>query len=433
MGRTYVIGEYSEKYLKKLKSEEQYGTTGILLGQITPMKTYIIFAARTPVNDPVGPRDNPNEMNASDIEWVSEHARQVSRMLPGGILVLGVFLIRPPKMTKEEAQDIFRKLATAVETAVAKERLWSFSEEELPERVVLQVYADSKKMKLRTYDVHNPQTPIKVLDCKSSSLTSAWQVVETTINVDIHIPLPECQFDKCSLKGLNLWAKQIQKSSYLINGHFKDPDSVIGEGSKKKLPMEIQLLSAPALISTEDTKALIQSCGSCITVKGTIRCRAYLHGSKTKIKDAVQALKRDVLNTVFIRCEMVFEEQILNKNVGGDSESHKAPHRVFASILPSGVAFCDYGFSDEGSKELEERYKELLDYDLHPEQLDRAEETLLEELEVKPSAEQEPEAEFKPEEEDIESGFNYKGVAAAASVGVIAVAISVIYFGNFIG
>ncbi|XP_067893482.1 protein odr-4 homolog [Heterodontus francisci] len=436
MGRSYVIGEYSEKYLKKLKAEERYGTTGVLLGQITPLKTYIIFAARTPLKDQADlPPENPDEMNANDIDWVSEHARQVSRMLPGGILVLGVFLIRPPKMSKEEAQDIFRRLATAVEAAVAKERLWSFTEEEPPERVVLQVYADSKKMKVRAYDLHNPQTPIKTLDCKSSSLTAAWQVVEATITVDVTIPLPvsaEDQFDKSSLKGLNSWAKQIMQCSYLINGQYKEPENVMGEGSKKKSPVEIQFLTAPVPISDDEVDALIEDCASSVAVKGTVRCRAYLQGSKSKVKDAIQSLKRDVLNTVFIRCEMVFEDQILNKNVGGDSTSHKAPHRVFASILPSGVAFCDYGFSDEGSKELEERYKELLDYDLHPAQLDRTEEIMLQELGNKTI--QEEEISIKAEEQEIiDTGFKYKGVAAAASVGVIAVAVSVIYFGNFIG
>ncbi|XP_041064747.1 protein odr-4 homolog isoform X3 [Carcharodon carcharias] len=447
MGRSYVIGEYSEKYLKKLKAEERYGTTGILLGQITPVKTYIVFAARTPLKDHAElPPENPNEMNANDIEWVSEHARQVSRMLPGGILVLGVFLIRPSKMTKEEAHDIFRKLATAVEAAVTKERLWSFTEEEPAERVVLQVYADSKKMKVRAYDLHNPQ------------------------------------------KGLNSWAKQIMHSSYLINGQFKEPENLIGEGSKKKLPVEVQFLTAPVPIADGEVDALIEDCGSSVTVKGTVRCRAYLHGSKSKVKDAIQSLKRDVLNTVFIRCQMVFEDQILNKNVDGDSSSLKAPHRVFAPVLPSGVAFCDYGFSDEGNKELEEHFKELLDYELNPAQLDRTEEVMLEEM----GTEGIQDLLKKPEEQEIiETGFKYKdtqelpsaqpqqpvepeeekelehstdetapsfdmtfaascpdtsaerileaivelahGVAAAAGVGVIAVAVSVIYFGNFIG
>ncbi|XP_041064726.1 protein odr-4 homolog isoform X1 [Carcharodon carcharias] len=492
MGRSYVIGEYSEKYLKKLKAEERYGTTGILLGQITPVKTYIVFAARTPLKDHAElPPENPNEMNANDIEWVSEHARQVSRMLPGGILVLGVFLIRPSKMTKEEAHDIFRKLATAVEAAVTKERLWSFTEEEPAERVVLQVYADSKKMKVRAYDLHNPQTPIKMLDCKPSSLTAPWQIMEATINVDVNIPVPvaaEHKFDKDSLKGLNSWAKQIMHSSYLINGQFKEPENLIGEGSKKKLPVEVQFLTAPVPIADGEVDALIEDCGSSVTVKGTVRCRAYLHGSKSKVKDAIQSLKRDVLNTVFIRCQMVFEDQILNKNVDGDSSSLKAPHRVFAPVLPSGVAFCDYGFSDEGNKELEEHFKELLDYELNPAQLDRTEEVMLEEM----GTEGIQDLLKKPEEQEIiETGFKYKdtqelpsaqpqqpvepeeekelehstdetapsfdmtfaascpdtsaerileaivelahGVAAAAGVGVIAVAVSVIYFGNFIG
>ncbi|XP_032884100.1 protein odr-4 homolog isoform X1 [Amblyraja radiata] len=434
MGKTYLLGEYSEKYLKKLKGEERYGTTGVLLGQATSSKTYIIFAARTPLKDQAElPPDKPDEMNASDIEWMAEHARQVSRMLPGGILVLGIFLIRPAKMSKEEAQDIFRKLTNAVESAVAKERLWNFAEDEPPERIVLQVYADSKKMKLRTFDIHNPQTPPKLLDYKSNSLTSAWQLVEATINVDIHIPVAataENQLEKNSLKGLNIWAKQMMQSNYLIGGYYKDAESIIGEGSKKKTPVEIQFLTSPPEINPDDTVAVIESCGSGIYVKGTVRCRAYLHGSKAKVKDAIQSLKRDVLNTVYVRCEMVCEDRIVNKGGdAGDSATHRAPHRVFASTLPSGVAFCDYGFSDEGSKDLEERYKELLDYDLHPAQLERVEETMLEEMGVSPTKEPELKL-FEEDEVEViaETGFKYTGMAAAAGVGVIAIAVSVIVY-----
>ncbi|XP_069794334.1 protein odr-4 homolog isoform X4 [Narcine bancroftii] len=387
MGKTYIIGEYSEKYLKKLKAEERYGTTGILLGQVTPMKTYIIFAAQTPLKDQAElPPDNPDEMNASDIEWVSEHARQVARMLPGGILVLGVFLIRPAKMSKEAARDIFWK------------------------------------------------TPTKLLECKSSNLSSAWQLVEATVNVDINIPVTTAdnQFDKVLLKGLKMWAKHMMQSSYLINGNYKDPESIIGEGGKKKLPVEVQFLSSSAPASSDETSALIQRCNSSIAVKGTVHCRAYLHGSKTKVKDGVLSLKRDVLNTVFVRCEMVFEDQILNRNAdAGDSTRHKAPHRVFASILPSSVAFCDYGFSDEGSKDLEERFKELLDYDLHPGQVERTEKVVLEEMGINTGPGQE-QALLKEEEEEItDTGFNYTGMAAAAGVGVIAVTASVVYY--FIG
>lgn len=36
-------------------------------------------------------------------------------------------------------------MTNAVESAVAKERLWNFAEDEPPERIVLQIYADSKK------------------------------------------------------------------------------------------------------------------------------------------------------------------------------------------------------------------------------------------------------------------------------------------------
>uniref|UniRef100_A0A4W3JDQ4 Protein odr-4 homolog n=2 Tax=Callorhinchus milii TaxID=7868 RepID=A0A4W3JDQ4_CALMI len=389
MGRSYVLGEYSERYLKKLKAEEKYGTTGILLGQITSTKTYIIFAARTPPKEPqasAGDSPSTNELEATDVDWVCEHARQVSRMLPGGVVIIGVFLIRPPNMTKEEAQDIFRKLATGVENSIVKERIWSLMAEESTERIVLQIYADSKILKLRTYDVQNPESAIKTLEVKPSPLTSTWPQVEGSLSVDVRIPLPTTNvshLDKDTMSGLSTWAQQILHSSYLVNGRLRDQDTELVEGQKKKTSLKVQFLLPPGFNPASQTTAVIQTCASSITVKGVIHCRAYLHGSKTKVKDAILALKRDALNTVSVRCQMVFEDQIMNKGAraGSDAAGLKAPRRVFASILPSNVAMCDYMFDDEGDKELQERFKELLDFEIQLTQVDKAEEILLEEQE----------------------------------------------------
>ena len=44
-----------------------------------------------------------------------------------------------------------------------------------------------------------------------------------------------------------------------------------------------------------------------------MKCRAYIHSNRPKVKDAVQAVKRDILNTVADRCEILFEDLLLNE------------------------------------------------------------------------------------------------------------------------
>ncbi|MEQ2204729.1 hypothetical protein XENOCAPTIV_017757 [Xenoophorus captivus] len=58
------------------------------------------MATRTPQND-----ESADAEKSVDKEWVSEHARQVSRMLPGGLSVLGVFII-----SESDAKDTLTTL-----------------------------------------------------------------------------------------------------------------------------------------------------------------------------------------------------------------------------------------------------------------------------------------------------------------------------------
>ncbi|VFV28944.1 chromosome 1 open reading frame isoform cra_b [Lynx pardinus] len=247
-------------------------------------------------------------------------------MLPGGLLVLGVFIITTLEMGND-FQNALRRLVFAMEKSMNKRRLWNFTEEEVSERVTLHVCSSTKKIFCRTYDIHDPKSSAKPADWKyQNGLSTSWLSLECTVHINIHIPLSTTSvsytLEKNTKNGLVRWAKQIENGVYLINGQVKDEDCDLLEGQKKSSRgnvqatshcFDVKVLTHLLLNSDRRSTATVQICSGSVNLKGAVKCRAYIHSSKPKVKDAVQAMKRDILNTVADRCEILFEDLLLNE------------------------------------------------------------------------------------------------------------------------
>ncbi|POI31212.1 hypothetical protein CIB84_005037, partial [Bambusicola thoracicus] len=109
MGRTYFVEEAVGQYLSDLSVKFKPYVTGLLIGQCSPQRDYIIRAARTPPKEEQKEGNtSPSKLDSIDEEWFTAHASQISRMLPGGLLVLGVFIIATPELSKD-SQNALRR------------------------------------------------------------------------------------------------------------------------------------------------------------------------------------------------------------------------------------------------------------------------------------------------------------------------------------
>lgn len=391
MGRTYIVEETIGQYLSNLGLQGKSFVSGLLIGQCSPQKDYVILATRTP------PKEEKNEnlkhpkdqLESLDEEWATEHANQVSRMLPGGLLVLGVFIITTLEMGND-FQNTLRRLVFAVEKSMNKKRLWSFTEEEVSDRVTLHICSSTKKILCRTYDIHDPKSSAKPADWKyQTGLSTSWLPLECTVHINIHIPLSTTSvsytLEKNTKNGLARWAKQIENGVYLINGQVKAEDCDLLEGQKKprgnaqasSCSFDVRVLTQLLLNSDHRSTATVQICSGSVNLKGAVKCRAYVHSNKPKVKDAVQAVKRDILNTVADRCEILFEDLLLNEipeKKDSEKEFHILPHRVFVPIPGSTVMLCDYKFGDESAEEIRDHFIEMLDHRIQIQDLEITEE-----------------------------------------------------------
>ncbi|XP_045308662.1 protein odr-4 homolog [Leopardus geoffroyi] len=455
MGRTYIVEEAVGQYLSNLNLQGKAFVSGLLIGQCSSQKDYVILATRTP------PKEEQNEnlkhqqkakLDNLDEEWATEHANQVSRMLPGGLLVLGVFIITTLEMGND-FQNALRRLVFAMEKSMNKRRLWNFTEEEVSERVTLHVCSSTKKIFCRTYDIHDPKSSAKPADWKyQNGLSTSWLSLECTVHINIHIPLSTTSvsytLEKNTKNGLVRWAKQIENGVYLINGQVKDEDCDLLEGQKKSSRgnvqatshcFDVKVLTHLLLNSDRRSTATVQICSGSVNLKGAVKCRAYIHSSKPKVKDAVQAMKRDILNTVADRCEILFEDLLLNEvpeKKDSEKEFHILPHRVFVPIPGSTIMLCDYKFGDESAEEMRDHFIEMLDHMIQIEDLEIAEEinTACMRYSVNTEASLDSTDDEHPEK-PIKTRIILKiqqniGVIAAVAVAVLAAGISFHYFSD---
>ncbi|KAM6262256.1 protein odr-4 homolog isoform 2-T2 [Porphyrio hochstetteri] len=390
MGRTYFVEEAIGQYLSDLSTKSKPYVTGLLIGQCSQQRDYVLRAVRTPPKEEQkGDSISPSTLASVDEEWITTHASQVSRMLPGGLLVLGVFIIATPELSKD-SQNALRKLIFSVEKSLTKRRLWKPTEEEVSDRAALQICSATKKVVCRTYDVHDPKSSAKPADWKyQSALSASWVALGCTVNVNIHIPLlstsPNHDLEKNTRNGLNRWSKQIEDSVFLINGQVKDDDTELLEGQKKLRGnaqsstqlSDVRVLTQLSQGSSPRSTATVQVCSGSINLRGAVKCRAYVHNNKPRVREAVQALKRDIINTLGDRCEILFEDLIINEGPhkkNFEREYHVLPQRLFVPIAGSSVMLSDYKFGDEAAGEIQERFGEMLDQTVQAEDIHIAEE-----------------------------------------------------------
>ncbi|XP_028973121.2 protein odr-4 homolog isoform X1 [Esox lucius] len=454
MGRGYIVENMVEKYLSSLQAPDSTGTscvTGLLIGQSTSQRDLVALAVRTPQRNTDG-QGSPSinrrawiSLDHLDVEWVTEHARQVSRMLPGGLSILGVFLVTVPELSKE-AQNILRQLIFAVDKHISKGRLWSLTNEDVTEKVALHICTETRKTVCRTFDIRDPKSSAKPADWKYQlGVCTSWQVLTCSVGLDLLIPVLDMRvlpqdMEKCMKEGLKIWAKQIEVGLCLINGKILADETEIVAGQKKNAKPVQQTFQAQILIpmaeppSVQTSTVLVKMCSGSLSLKGMVHCRAYLQSNKSRVKDAAKVIKRDIINTVSSRVEM-FLEDLLMEGVDNGSVEQVLPRRVFASLPGMTLCVCDYMFPDECLSDVSDRLKELLDWDMPEDSIDTSQEAIIGRTSLKlkttSTVDTVPEMPCDHPNKAPKSLKNYYiSVAMAAAVALLATGTSLLYLSD---
>uniref|UniRef100_A0A8C6V3P6 Protein odr-4 homolog n=1 Tax=Neogobius melanostomus TaxID=47308 RepID=A0A8C6V3P6_9GOBI len=372
MGRGYIVEDAVESYLSQLCDLKSTTITGLLIGQSSAQRDYVVMASRTP------PKDDSTG-DCFDRDWVTEHARQVSRMLPGGLSVLGVFTI-----SETDAKDTLitlRQLVFSVDNLISSERLWSPADDDVTDCVTLHINSKTRKTVCRTFDVKDPKSIAKPADWKyQSGVCSSWITVSCCLNVNMYLPLPTGKntaetMEKCIKVCIQSSCKIYNAVKCLLSNTTLS-NTYVSLVFMPQLFFIIFFCCAHCFQCEQRQSDVVQKCGGSVSIRGTIHSRAHVHSNKPKARHVEKALKRDMICTVATRVQMLLEELATS---GGQSNNFGGellfPRRIFCPMKGRGpICVCDYQFSDEGPAEATERLKEMLDIDAEDDDIDMSHE-----------------------------------------------------------
>ncbi|XP_031558529.1 protein odr-4 homolog [Actinia tenebrosa] len=380
MGKTVIAEESVSDYVSSLFGTQTW-RTGLILGQMGTQKYHVVHLTRTPEQtnsegseeDAAPSKVKPSSPDKIDESWFIEHARQVSRMLVGGLDIIGIFIFGPPDMLSK-AQTKVRQLLYSLYKATYLRFSAFFDPEDLVHtRVILQICSKTKKVTCRTLDMSDNKSTAQPAEYKYQSFLSRWNTLDTKISLDYKFNVP-VKMEKADLntkimEGLQSYLQDISSSVCTINGQLPPDDQLLVPSDKQTKSSQLGscmtvdvYLNKPFLKESKKPKES-KSCGV-IQVVGSFHCTACLNQKITN-REAIQAIKYDIIRSVISRCEVLCDD-IVDAQEDNSPESSieniwTCPRRVFVPLGKTPVRFCDYVFQDETMQDSLDRISELLD------------------------------------------------------------------------
>lgn len=123
--------------------------------------------------------------------WVAEHAKCTTRMLPGGMYVLGIFIVSKedvltPLITKVKSmlQQITKQLGT---------NLYLYGNAMSSEKLVLNYCTATETFTCKSYDTST--SSVKPVDFKFMPKATKWHQLECRCELDQTVPIPQNKID----------------------------------------------------------------------------------------------------------------------------------------------------------------------------------------------------------------------------------------------
>ncbi|CAH1787225.1 unnamed protein product [Owenia fusiformis] len=451
MGRTIVAEEAIDVYINSLYAKNPW-LIGLVVGQVTPQKDYVVQLIKSP---PQGTDDDtkrkgkmtkPNSLENIDEQWIAMHAKQVLRMLPGGLDILGVFALGTSDMLKS-AQAKLRQTVFAVHRAVCKSQQVLTTDSQSTDRVILHICSTTRKSTCRTIDVADNKSTLKPAEWKLQAFLDRWHVLHTKVGLNLNIPVQKNStqnINKQLQSGIKPFCTGIWSCMGTIGNQILDTSSALDTSSPPKktkqkssqVSTERSSFNVGLLLKhrkSADKPGITRTeCGAMMSLRGTMTCRGYVH-NKATVGEALQAVKTDVLRSLAARCELLAEEVGQTEEDQDPKVLYETPRRVFSKELDHSLSYCDYVFPDETSQDILERFSELLDTNMTEEQLDLMEELLPSDDDLVKPEKRRREVSTSSSQKSLSStskSFNMEiGAVIGAAIATIAAGVSYMYLG----
>eukprot|EP00873_Tetraselmis_striata_P012465 jgi/Tetstr1/432729/TSEL_022095.t1 len=382
-----------ETHVEALLAARKSVEVGLLLGRLgSGAKDYVLTLIRAPDNDGVpaatcseAPAAGKAKKGASkpaaatielDDMWVVEHARQVGRMLPGGIAVVGLYLFGPEAGFRQASREL---ASVAVESVGVAAGADDAARNNAGQDALL-LHADSNSRKI-VVKVATADGALQPADLKFVPLLDSFVALTCSFDVALSTPAPASAASVAALLQRMAAAERgrIRSVEGVLPSGLPDGDALVldllkaapggggdgaGKGAAPGLPVEL-LCAMPSW--DEDIGALVASvqgdAQGLATIQGRLHGRAYVHKRDTW-STALQALKADLAATLQARLDMMLEveeeeygeeegagkPELMTREGKGGHHVRALPRRVGLPLAGPLLA-CDYLGPEDGAED----------------------------------------------------------------------------------
>ncbi|PRW61426.1 odr-4-like protein [Chlorella sorokiniana] len=419
-----AIQQYAERCVQERRAAE----VGALVGRVAPGKDLVLQVLRAPDRDGAAPLTVSASASSApagkkgkaggkagggggglqlDDEWVVEHAAMIERLLPGGLDVVGLYVLCSGAAFAGATSQL-----AALADAAAKEL-----SSRLPSLLLLHIDSVSGALTLR-----EAAFGLRPAELKVAPLADQMVQLQSRHTLDLRLPVCDSaqELQAAFQSACDAAAARLRGALGLVAGHLATPDCQLADldgvppaGATAAAPVEL-LLQPPSSLAfctagggkagsgLQRGRAEESSAGS-VALRGVLDCRACVH-RREPAAAAVDAVAADVRRSLQARLDALLDAAEQQQEAaeaeaaaaaaaaagsGGKAgapassapalahplfsaarSSKKAvdvtlPRRAFVGAAAAGgIPFCDYLFEGESMQALRGRLQMLLPVEL---------------------------------------------------------------------
>lgn len=398
-----VVGEESQLQLAedRLSRSSEPAQVGLVIGKLnSALDRGFVFDLVPTQNDAGQPacsvlepaKDNKKKGSKSksqtsdsssnlviDKDWVAEHARQVSRMMVGGIKVVGIYVWASESAFKNSTMVLCQTVKGVAEAA-------STLEDDLDERLLIHICYSPRRWTCRncTLSSNITSSSLRPCDFKMGRVLTSLQTFKCLYNFDLRLPIYQEKTSKSETlvdvlyNGISNYVKELRGAKAVIDGNLVVNDEACTTEGLHEVELLLPFMKDMYIeaCSQKDVVGVVNFTGSL--------CSFSFLNSKEPISQAFADIKDDIIRSLRSRLDIICDEAdedpgpIDNgiKEAGNDLASEKPvsqlvlhslrkncnlslPRRVFVPWL-AGTYICDYLQPSETLEVLKDHCVELM-------------------------------------------------------------------------
>lgn len=268
-----------------------------------------------------------------DKDWIAEHARQVSRMLPGGTKVIGVYVWVSESIFKNSTMILCQTVKGVSQAAPSLET-------DSEERLLIHISFSPRRWTCRNCSLASNITTSSLRPCdfKMGKVLTSLQAFRCMYNFDFRLPI--ClekgssirKFSDIVRRGLSVHAKMLKGAKALIDGRLVCEDEQCAQDDLHEVEFLLPFMQDKSLEAYSQNAVV-----GLLLFSGTVCSFAYLN-AKEPISQALDDMKEDIIMSLQSRLDILCDE-------AADQESE--------SIIESDERLSDHRPSEKHIPELD--------------------------------------------------------------------------------